>query len=351
MLFASAGALRLENTRKSAMQHLFLFDDTVDKSTVRTPIGLLNACQECRTTSHTLTGKALSCTAISGVKSGKLFFAHTGKISQFIPYSSNNGWFFTTSNGMVDGQTRDNHAYRFVTVADKPAKNNFMDYRANMLGSAKGYDGQNKFDAVARTYFVPASRSALYSSKPVKIRPKSTMGARRDTSGTDYTVFTQNVETGFISIRPTGENFYRLGGATWPSQSSYSETSTPTDVGTLTSLGGLLMINPTYNSQRTWFANATWYNSYSGGQMWWNGNQNEVSIGLPYVVTTAADDPQANLVFGAIAVSSDLTSEMVIVDVGADLQLTSDTAVGTEPTFTCSQQMLDALSMQKSFAV
>lgn len=350
MLFVSAGAIRQENVRKSAMQHLFLFDNTVDKQNVRTPVGLLNVCHEARSCSHTMTDNALAATAIGGVKGNKFYMAHTGLINQFSPVSSNNGWFFRLSNGTSDGQTMENYAARFCTVAIPAAKSAFDISTGNMLGSASGYGGKTSFDSMQRTYLLPTSRLSLFANKQVKLRPVGTIGKHTGTS-TDYFDYVQNITPGFISLGAGVSRFYQMNGVAFAT-GGYSAASTPTALGVLNGqYGGLYMINPAYSYTRRWFANATWYTSYGGGQNWANGNANETCVELPYVDVNQVDDPDAVLAFGAIAISTEQSSEMMLMDIGIDLTLTTDTAVGTEPAFTCSQEVMNTLVTTKSYLI
>ncbi|QYW03059.1 hypothetical protein pEaSNUABM13_00100 [Erwinia phage pEa_SNUABM_13] len=351
MLFVSAGAVIQENIRKSAMQHLFLFDTSVDKQNVRTPVGLLNVCHEARSCTHTMTGNTLDATAIGGVKNNKFYLAHTGRISQFSPVSSNNGWFFRLTNGISDGQTVENYAARFVTVASPSTKAAFDNATGNMLGTQSGYGGVTSFDSMSRTYLLPTSRLSLFGGKSVKLRPKSTMGGRTGTS-TDYFDYTQSITPGFISLGSGVSRFWTMPGVSFPVGAGYYENSTPTALGALrTEYGGLYMINPQYNYTRTWFANATWYTSYGSGQNWRNGTPNEVCVELPYIDVTQADDPDAALSFGAIAVATEQSSELMVMDIGSDLTLTTGTSVGTQPAFTCSSAVLAALVTTKSYTL
>ena len=149
MQFISAGAVKRDDLRRLAIQHLFLFDSTVDKATVRTAIALKNAAPECRSCTHTLTGDVLAATPVSGVKGNKFYPAHTGNINHF-NVASNGNWFFKLSSN--DGFTTQDHADKFVTVSDSPVKNGWMTQDANMMGTATGYS-RNNVAMAARSYF------------------------------------------------------------------------------------------------------------------------------------------------------------------------------------------------------
>lgn len=349
MLFASSGQKKLNNLRGIALQHLFLFDTSVDKSKVMTPVGLMKQVSECRSTSHTLTGNVLAATPIGGIKEGKFYPAHTGRINQFSVVASNLGWYFTQSS--VDGFTEADHADRFVTVSESPILGNYMNRASNMLGAFTGYEGKNSLDSQRRAYFLPNSRKALFNGSVLKHTPApQSKWGRTDSAYQDTTTYNQGIESGFFaSGEGYQDNFSRLSLST-----TFNTTfngSTVIDIASsLKNQGGILLLNPTYSWARQWFANATWY-STNGGSYNWLDSSAQKSVGLPYIVTTQADDPDATLSFGAVAVSHSLAREIIQLDIGVDKDLmpNTDTQIGTEPTFTCSTEVLSIININTNY--
>lgn len=347
MQFISAGAIKQEELRKLAVQHLFLFDTSVDRETVKTPIGLKNAAPECRSCTHTLTGDVMAATPISGVKNNKMYLAHTGNIYHFT-VRSNNEWFFIYgSSGASDTYTPQDHADRYVTVSDSPQKRDFMNIDANMIGTYTGYSNNN-IALTTRSYFLPQSRLALFSNKDIMWMPTYPENVFGGTTG-EFT-YTYSVAGGLFAAQ--ADYFYQLSGYAYPTGQSYNGQQAVKLI-TAPNRSGFLMMGPAYTYVRRYFANATWYTSYGGGTSWnaGNGNANGKTNELPYIGVNQADDPDASLSFGAIAIEGQLGREMLIVDVGQDMELTTGSAVGTEPQFKVNAAMLAQFSMTRLIEV
>ena len=160
--------------------------------------------------------------------------------------------------------------------------------------------------------------------------------------------FTYTYSTSAATFTPGTEQFNNLAGASYAVGARYNG-DTAVILSPLINLAGFLLLGATYSYVRRWFANATWYTSYGGGAGW--SNTTGTTTDIPYVGVAQADDPEAVLSFGAIAVKGDLGNEMLVLDVGQDMMLTTDASVGTEPQFKLGQEVLALLNSKKLFEV
>lgn len=175
MQFHSVGAVKTNKLRQNALSVLYLFDDTVDRASIKNRVDLMNNTPYCRGTSWGLSGNKLKTTALSGIKNNKYYLAHTSDANGL--YRSNTSWqdWYIYLNS-VDGKSQDVHAYRYATIELGSGTGSIADLTANFFGSTVGktYDPESTAFG-KRMYFIPpAISSSLRASDTggVKIVPK-----------------------------------------------------------------------------------------------------------------------------------------------------------------------------------
>lgn len=329
MLFASIGANKNKVVRSRALSTMFLFDNTVNKETVKKSREyLMTATPDCRTLTCGNVD-ALKTTAMSGVKSNRYFFAHSSNIQMFAQNGASNT---SQWNGMyqvsTDGNTLDQQADRYVTIKFTAARGKISDKTSNIFGISPGVYDKAQPQSNLKMYYAPAAvvNNMRSTKNGIQIQPKFNNDATvvfYESGSNQYSnwYYQQYYSNAMFFPATNTYNTYNYNTIQIPNGTAYGSGNYATifDANILnTTVGAMMML--TAEQSFTTFPVGGGYSStnYSEGYM-----SRAVTSGLHIdeplsVQVTGMSDNDCVLAFGAIAIETYRGYDLLLLDVAQD---------------------------------